>query len=507
MTNISRRDTMKIAGLAGAAAAAGGTAAEAQIGPKPALTLVLVNDIYKMSEQKGRGGFARLNAIVKAERAKGPVLYCHAGDCFSPSLMSGFDQGAHIVELQNVAAPDIFVPGNHEFDHSKDNYLKLVGESKYPYFAANLRGPGNTVLPKHKDRAMFELGGLKVGVFGVALQMTPQMANSGDLVFSSEMDTVRAQAKALRDEGADLVVAVTHTDFATDLAIMRSRAADVLLTGHDHDLRVVYDNRVVMVESGEEGEYVTAIDILADVTTRDGKRVVSWKPQFRVIDSATVTPDPETLAIVKKYEAELSKELDIEIGSTAVELDSRSATVRSQEAIVGNLIADAIRDVTGAQIGIANGGGIRGNKVYPAGSKLTRRDILTELPFGNTTVLVEISGAQVKEAFENGVSQIDNRAGRFPQISGGKFEFDPKAPAGSRITSFLVDGKPLDPAAKYTVAANEFILAGGDGYTSLNKGKTLIGATDGKLMASVVMSYIRKLGALQNKLEGRIVIK
>ena len=262
-----------------------------------------------------------------------------------------------------------------------------------------------------------------------------------------------------------------------------------------------------MVESGEEGEYVTAIDIFTEVATRDGKRQVSWKPQFRVIDSSTVTPDPETLAIVKKYEAELAKELDVEIGSTAVELDSRSATVRSQEAVIGNIIADAIRDSTGAQLGIANGGGIRGNKVYPAGSKLTRRDILTELPFGNTTVLVEITGAQVKEAFENGVSQIDNRAGRFAQISGGSYVFDPKAPAGQRITQFLVDGKPLDLNAKYTVAANEFILAGGDGYGSLNKGRTLIGATDGKLMASVVMSYIRKLGALQNKLEGRIASK
>ncbi len=116
------------------------------------------------------------------------------------------------------------------------------------------------------------------------------------------MATVREQTKALRDGGADMVVAVTHTDFTRDLEIARSRLVDVLLTGHDHDLRVVYDNRTVMVESGEEGEYVTAIDIYATIGEREGRRSVTWLPRFRVIDSGTVTPDPEALAIVKRYE-------------------------------------------------------------------------------------------------------------------------------------------------------------------------------------------------------------
>ena len=133
-SNDSRRMTRRkaLAVLAAPAAWAASGQAFGQV-PKPAFTLLLVNDIYKMSAEKGRGGYAKVAAIAKAERARGvPLLFAHAGDCFSPSLMSGFDQGAHIVELQNMLGLDVFVPGNHEFDFGKENYAKRIAEQNYP---------------------------------------------------------------------------------------------------------------------------------------------------------------------------------------------------------------------------------------------------------------------------------------------------------------------------------------------------------------------------------------
>jgi 2',3'-cyclic-nucleotide 2'-phosphodiesterase (5'-nucleotidase family) len=517
MTQISRRDLLAAAAAAGAGLSAPGlidlaaSAKEAGKGPgagarPPTCTLLLVNDIYKMGEVDGRGGFARLAAIVRAERAKGvPVLYAHAGDMFSPSLMSGFDQGAHTVELLNVMPPDVFVPGNHEFDFGVEEYGKRRAESRFAYFAANLRQASGAPLPAHEDARIFALGPLRVGVFGVALATSPQMSSTGDLVFLDEMETVRAHTKALRAAGADLVVAVTHTDAARDYEILRARAVDILLTGHDHDLRLVYDNRVVMAESGEEGEYVTAIDIHTTVAEEGGKRSVRWRPSFRIIDSASVTPDPETLAIVQRYERLLGAELDIPIARTTGPLDTRSATVRSQEAAMGNLIADAIRHVTGAQIAITNGGSMRGNRTYPAGHVLTRRDILSELPFNNRTVLVEITGRDIRDALENGFSDLDDRGGRFPHVSGLEVTIDPKAPSGSRVVSITHGGKPLDPAARYKVGSNDFLLAGNDGYIALVRGRILIGKTDGKHLSNVVMSHIRSLGTVDGKLQGRIV--
>ena len=120
-----------------------------------------------------------------------------------------------------------------------------------------------------------------------------------------------------------------------------SRAVDIILTGDDHDLALFFDGRTVMVESKEEAEFVTAIDVKVDVEEKDGKRSVTWYPNFRIIDTATVTPDPETQALVDKYNAELSKELDVAVGITSESLDSRKATVRTSEAAIGNLVADA----------------------------------------------------------------------------------------------------------------------------------------------------------------------
>ena len=137
MAKLTRRDALGALSVPALAAVSGAAAAQA---PKTTSRLLLVNDIYKLSPDKGRGGFAKLAAIVKAERARGvPMLFAHAGDTFSPSLMSGFDQGEHIVTLTNMVKPDIFVPGNHEFDFGKDIYVKRIAESNFPIFAANMR--------------------------------------------------------------------------------------------------------------------------------------------------------------------------------------------------------------------------------------------------------------------------------------------------------------------------------------------------------------------------------
>jgi 2',3'-cyclic-nucleotide 2'-phosphodiesterase (5'-nucleotidase family) len=506
MTDLTRRKALGVLAGTGAAAAAA-TTAKAQA-PQPRFTLLLLNDIYKLGEERGRGGYARVAAIVKAERARGvPMLFLHAGDCYSPSLMSGFDQGAHIVEMQNLLGIDAFVPGNHEFDFGKDVYAKRVSEQKYPTLCANLRDAAGAPLPGHADNKMFELGGVKVGVIGLALENTPQVSSSGDLRFLPVMETLRAQARAMRQAGADILVALTHTDKRVDEEIARSRLVDVILTGHDHDLRVVYDGRVATVESNEEGNFVTAIDLTVNITGEGQARQVAWQPSFRVNDSRAVTPDPEMLTLVRRYEAELSRELDVDVGVLTAELDSRTASVRSGETAFGNLIADAMRDAKGADVAITNGGGIRANKQYPVGHKLTRRDILTELPFGNRTVITEITGKALMEALENGFSQVEQRAGRFPHVSGMTVVYDPKRPAGSRVVSVQVGGQPLDAARVYRVATNDFMMRGGDGYTALTPPGNRDLDVQGRLMANDVMVYARKLGQIAARIEGRVTVQ
>lgn len=227
----------------------------------------------------------------------------------------------------------------------------------------------------------------------------------------------------------------------------------------------------------------------------------------RLISTAGIAPDPEVAALVKTYEDALDAELDVAVGTTSVELDSRRATVRTRESTMGNLIADAIRERLGADIGLTNGGGVRGDRTYAAGTALTRKDILTELPFGNVAVLIELTGAQLLEALENGVSRIEDSAGRFPQVSGLSFTFDAARAPGKRVSDVRIGTQPLDPARTYRVATNDFIYAGGDGYTALGQGRPIIDAAGATLMATMVMDYIAQRGTIAPKIENRITAK
>jgi 2',3'-cyclic-nucleotide 2'-phosphodiesterase (5'-nucleotidase family) len=359
------------------------------------ITFILVNDINLMADElmpdgQRRGGFARLAAVVKAERAKasatsGHVIFAHGGDTLSPSLMS-----------------------------------------------------------------------------------------------------------VTREQGNQ---------------IFRGRAVDLLLTGHTHDLFIEHSGRNAMVESSYDAHYVTAIDIVIDVSEESGRRRVRWWPQFRVIDTAMATPDPEVAAIVAKFEDELNKELDAPIGATAVELDSRAATVRTREAAIGNLIADAMRWSAQTEVAVTNGGGIRGDKIYPPGTTITRREVLAELPFGNRLVTIDVLGSALKAAIENGLSLLPAPSGRFPQVAGLKIEADPSRPAGNRVLSIVVGDTPLDANKTYSVATIDFMARGGDDYVAFRDAKPVLPPADSPTVAYEVIDYIKSIGTIRTGVDGRIVLK
>ncbi len=477
------------------------------------VTFILMNDIYLMGDTAmpdgaRRGGFARLAAVVKAERAKGGhVILAHGGDTLSPSVMSGIDQGAHIITLTNMLKPDVFAPGNHEFDFGQEAFRKRMAEAKFGLFAANLRGADGAPLPGFKDRELITLDGVRIGLTGAAYDDSVRLSNPGDLKFAPAVATMKREAESLRREGADFVVAVMHAERPQGHELVATRTVDLVLTGHNHDLFINYDGRTAMVESSYDAHYAVLIDVTIEAKMEEGRRVVTWWPQFRVVDTANVTPDPEVAAVVAGFERELSRELDVPLGTTALELDSRNATVRTREAAIGNLIADAMRDKTKAQAAVTNGGGIRGGKIYPPGAPITRRDILVELPFNNRLVVIDVKGRVLRDGLENAVSRVESGAGRFPQVSGMTIEYDPRKPAGKRIVSIRIGGKPLAPNRTYRIATNDFLARGGDGYAGFVGAPQLIPADDAPLLSNEVMVYVRKLGTVRSAVEGRVRAK
>ena len=491
-----------VATLAAAALAAPALAEPVKI------TLLGVGDVYNFEGGKTRGGLARLNAVARAERAANPnTLYLFDGDMLSPSLLSGLDKGSNMIELTNIVPFDLAVPGNHEFDFGPEVFAKAMTQSKYPWAAINITQGDGKPLPGLGGVMMKEIAGVKLALIPVAQDTSPQVASTGDLKFGPTAESAITAAKQARKDGADIVVGVVQAPHSDDQKMLASKAFDVILSGDDHDLVVQYNGITAYVDTSTEANYLVPVDLTVNVQEKDGKRSVTWEPNFRFIDTASVTPDPETMKLVNQFKAELDKELNVVIGKTEGPLDSRRNVVRTQEAAIGNLIADAMRDAVGADIAITNGGGIRADKEYAAGSDITRKDVLSELPFGNVTVMTEVTGQQVWDALENGFSKIEDGAGRFPQVAGLKVVADPSKPAGSRVVSVEVAGKPLDPKASYKLATNDYMLTGGDGYTALAGGKVLVDARGGKLIANDVMVLVKKLGTVTAKVEGRIVLK
>ncbi|MGB6325851.1 MAG: bifunctional UDP-sugar hydrolase/5'-nucleotidase [Methylocella sp.] len=513
MRKLSRRQTLATMLAAGAGIAAPATRAASGAGSAARVSFLLVNDVYRIEENKdGRGGLARFAAAVKAERARaraeGRHLVCvHAGDTLSPSLLSSFDQGAHMIDLFNDVGLDVFVPGNHEFDFGKDVYFERIKEARFPILAGNLKNSDGTLPHNHRERLLIEADGLKLALIGAAYEDTVSASRPGDLVFGPTIPAVLASAKSARAAGADLVIAIVHADKATGAALMNTHAVDVILSGHNHDLHIDFDGRTALVESEQDANYVTVVDIDVARTRDEASRSLPWWPDFRVVDTAKIHPNPSMLAKVRDYQAGLAKRFDVEIATLAAPLDSRTEAVRSGESAIGDLIADALRKAATAEVAVINGGAIRGDKFYPAGTKLSKRDILDELPFGNKTMLTVVPGKAILAALENGFSQVDRLSGRFPQVSGLSIVADPAAAPGARVKTVTVNGEALNIARDYKLATNDFLARGADGYGML-AGKTHVTADSGtRLVALDVMDYVEAAKIIDTKVEGRIVFR
>ena len=474
---------------------------------KVKITFLGVGDVYAMGGDGVQGGFARLNAVAKAERAANPnTIYVFDGDLLSPSLMSSTDQGQSAIDLTNLVPFDLAVPGNHEFDFGPDNFFAKAKASAYPWAAINITDKDGKPPAGLSGVMVKEMAGLKIALIPVAQDTTPEVASVGDLQFQPSVFSAIAAAKAAREAGADLVVGVVQTDWLLDHDMIRSKAFDVILSGDDHSYGTSYDGITAYVETSVDARLLSPVDLNVTIgTDKDGKRKVKWYPTFRFIDTADVTPDPETQAKIDAYQAGLDTALAEVVGTSTIPLDSRRNVVRGGESSMGDLIADAMVWATGADIAIMNGGGIRADKTYDAGAALTRRDIMSELPFGNITMVTELPGSQVLAALENGVSQVDKGAGRFPQVSGLTFVYDPTAEVGKRVSEVMVAGAPLDVNKSYKVAVNDYMLGGGDGYSALGGGKILARAAGG-VLANDVIAYLQKMGTVAPEIDGRIKV-
>lgn len=469
------------------------------------LTILQLNDVYEITpvERGKKGGLARVATLRDRIARESPhVVFVLAGDFLSPSTMSSMFQGSQMVAALNAVGVDLVTFGNHEFDFGLEVTRERMRESRFTWVAANVLD-ADTGLPFGiaVPFVLREYGGIRVAFFGLLTPETHTLSKgAASLKFLDPIQAAKEMVARARRVKADLLIAITHQSMAEDQQLAAAvPEIDVIVGGHEHvplDARV---GRTLILKAGSDAVFLGRIEVA--VTTGRGRRQVEtdWK-LIPVTDEIPETP--EVAAVVKQHEELVKAQLDVVVGSTSAPLDTRNQMVRTQEAAVGNLVADLLRAAVRADVALINGGGIRGNTVIPAGA-LRRRDVLTVLPFGNKIVKLDVSGETLRLALEHGVSQAEGAAGRFPQVSGIRYAFDPKRPAGSRLVSVTMGGRPLERQEKYTLATFDFLLGGGDGYGMLKQAKVLVRPENGPMDSDVLIERL-KAGPIAPVLDGRI---
>ena len=471
------------------------------------VTLLQVNDVYQISPvDKGkRGGLARLATLRKIVLEESPhTLYLLAGDTLAPSVASNIFKGKQMIAAWNATGLDYATLGNHEFDFGDATLRERMLESKFTWLGSNVfdRKTGKLFgdMPPFVVR---EFGGVKVGLFGLLTVDTKQTSSPGaDVEFRDPCRTAKDAIKQLRKRGARTIVAITHLTLENDKRLARcAPGIDVIIGGHEHTVLQSLSERTPIFKMGSDGRNLGRIDL--NIHRRSGTvDSIDWEI-IPVTDG--VEEEPKSAAVIAEYEKKLSAELDLPVGRTTVELDARQETNRSRETNLGSFIADSYRKYAGADVALLNGGSIRSNTTYGPGA-LTKRDVLSILPFENPIVKIEITGATLRAALEHGVSRIreEKEAGLFPQVSGLRFTYDGRLAPGARVTNVTVNGTPLDPAKTYTLAVNTYVLGGGDGYTMFKDAPLLLKPEEAQVEPAMLMNTISAAGEIAPTVDGRI---
>lgn len=481
------------------------------VGQTTRVTVLHANDTYQFTPVEGgkRGGLARLMTLRKRAVEENPnVIFTLGGDTLSPSVETRTYRGAQMIDAWNVVGLDYSVLGNHEFDIKTEELRQRIKESKFTWLGANvIDSKSGRLFADTPPYVIREFGRAKIGIVGFLLPETKETSSMDDSIIIKDFcETARKLVPEMREKGATAVIGLTHLSMTQDKKLAGCAKFDLILGGHEHSLLQSSANGTPIFKMTADARELGKFEMIFDEST-GAFQSIDWEI---IPINDTIPDDPGFAPVFEKYR-ELLERLEERIGATSVSLDSFSNSVRTRETEIANFIADSYRKAVGAEIGFVNGGSIRADLGYNPGP-LTKRDVLSMLPFNNPIVKVEISGKTLKEVIEHGVARSgvgeDVEPGRFPQVSGISFKYDTRRPVGNRVVELLVDGNPLEPGRTYTMATSDFLVSrGGDGYTMLQSLKIILPASDAPKDSAVFEDAIRNSpnATIAPRVENRII--
>ncbi len=469
------------------------------------ITIIHTNDTHARLVGTGTEiGFAKIATLIKEAKAANPnTLVLDAGDTLHGMPLVNISKGINSLRVLEEAGYDYMTLGNHDFNYGYERLLELKDMSTIEMISANVLKDGK---PLFTPYVIKEIAGVKIGIFGLTTPETAYKtspANVEGITFADSVETSKKMVEELDDQ-TDIIIALAHVGLDESSVITSKAIAenvegiDIIIDGHSHTRLEtgMLVNDVLIAQTGNYGQSLGYINI----EVKDGEVVSKTAELLPAADTADVTPDADVEKKLEEIKAENEAEFSKVVAKTDVYLDGVRENVRTKETNLGNLSADAARTATGADIAFVNGGGIRED--IPIGD-ITKGKVAAIFPFGNIIQVKKITGEDLLAMLEVSVKGYPAANGAFLQVSGITFAFDPAKEAGAKVSDVIVGEKPLDLAAEYSVAVNDFMAIGGDGYDMLKEYPV---AAEFGTYEEIFGNYLNTNGTAGSDVSGRIKV-
>ena len=476
------------------------------------ITILHTNDIHarvQSTDDEGKTiGMDWLAGAIWAQKgADEDTLALDAGDTFHGLTLINLSRGSNMAMLMNLSGFDAMTPGNHDFNFGSQRLIELARILNFPVLSANLMDKDKTqyIFRPYKS---YDFNGVKVAVIGLS---TPEIAyktnpfNVKDVAFTDPIAAAQELMPKLR-ASHDVVIGLMHMGLdkssvvTTEQLVKAVPGFDIIIDGHSHTTlpKGMKVGNTLICQTGRYGHALGKVELV--VKDHKLRKAQASLLNRQGVEKLAKTPDEGVVQALQEINMQVKMETETVVAESPRELIAAREIVRTQESELGNLAADALRQATGADVAVVNGGNLRTS--LPAG-KITKGAVLDVFPFNNRVLTLAVDGKTLKSMLELSVQYLPAAFGGFLDVSGMTFTVDTKAPAGQRVSEVKVQGQPLAESKNYMVAVNDFTAFGGDGYEML-KGAQLKG--DFGSLEDIFVEYLQKNG-LQGIEVGRITMK
>ncbi|KAG8188882.1 hypothetical protein JTE90_014942 [Oedothorax gibbosus] len=468
------------------------------------ISILHFNDVYNVEEQQQEpvAGATRFCTALKSFGHLDPLVL-FSGDILAPSIMSTFTKGEQMLPVLEACHVSCACYGNHDFDFGVDNLMEFARRTSFPWLISNVLDNGTSApLADGKVTCILDRNGIKFGIIGLVEEewlATLATIDPEDVTYIDFVTEGRKLAKQLKDKmGVDYVIALTHMRTPNDCRLAENvDEIDLILGGHDHVYEIKKVNGKYIIKSGTDFREFSKISL-----------DFSSKPVQVEIEKIEVTSkfheDEDLKQQLAVYNDIVDGKMDEVLGQFSVDLDARFSSIRTKETNIGNFIADVMLASTHSDLAILNSGTLRADRVIPKGD-FKLRDLVNLLPMMDPMMVLNAPGETIYLALENGVSQYPKLEGRFPQVSGVSFAFDPDKPPGSRIDpSYIKIGDEyLDMNQKYRLSTKMYMFQGRDGYDMFKDCELLLSEEESPELRTAVQNHFDAIkvvtGAVQHK--------